>query len=82
MKKPENARAEKKMIIPTRSPALGLLAGWGRFPIIFAEKARRLGIPVVCVGVRDEASPELEPLVDRFYWAGLAKLGRMIRCFK
>ena len=61
---------------------IGLLAGWGRLPILFAEKARTLGLPVVCVGLRDEASPELIPLVERFYWAGLAKLGRMIRCFK
>ena len=65
----------------TRAP-IGLLAGWGRFPIVFAEKARRLQIPVVCVGIREEASPELIPLVERFHWAGLAKLGRMIRCFK
>jgi len=61
---------------------VGLLAGSGRFPILFAEKARQLGIPVVCVGIRDEAADELVPLVDRFYWVGLAKLGRMIRCFK
>lgn len=65
-----------------RVAPIGLLAGWGRFPIVFAEKARRLHIPVVCVGIREEASPELIPLVERFHWAGLAKLGRMIRCFK
>ena len=61
---------------------IGLLAGSGRFPILFAEKARRLGLPVVCVGISDEAPAELIPLVDRFYWAGLTRLGRMIRCFK
>lgn len=61
---------------------VGLLAGSGRFPILFAEKAKQLGIPVVCVGINDEASPDLISLVDRFYWTGLAKLGRMIRCFK
>jgi DUF1009 family protein len=61
---------------------IGLLAGSGRFPILFAQKARGLGIPVVGVGIRDEASPELAALVDRFYWAGVARLGRMIRCFK
>ena len=64
------------------SEPVGLLAGSGRFPVLFAEKARRLGIPVVCVGVRHEAPPELAGLVDRFYWAGVARLGRMIRCFK
>src|SRR5438477_11393394 len=61
---------------------VGLLAGWGRFPILFAEKARALDIPVVCVGVRHEAAPELAPLVRRFYWTGLAKIGRTIRCFR
>jgi UDP-2,3-diacylglucosamine hydrolase len=61
---------------------VGLLAGRGRFPIVFAEKARQLGIPVVCVGVRGEAPPELAGMVERFYWARVAALGRMIRCFK
>jgi UDP-2,3-diacylglucosamine hydrolase len=67
---------------PERRTPIGLLAGSGRFPIVFAEKARRLALPVVCVGIRDEAAPDLAGLVDRFYWAGLARLGRMIRCFK
>src|SRR6266545_4203638 len=61
---------------------VGLLAGSGRFPVIFAEKARSLGIPVVCVGVSYEAPPELQGLVSRFYWANITRLGRMIRCFK
>ena len=37
---------------------------------------------VVCGGIRYEVSPELANLVDRFYWAGVAHLGRMIRCFQ
>jgi DUF1009 family protein len=65
-----------------RQRPIGLLAGSGRFPILFAEKARHLGIPVVCVGIRGEAAPDLADLVQRFYWTGLARLGRMIRCFK
>src|SRR5882762_4548228 len=68
--------------IRNSSLPIGLLAGSGRFPIIFAEKARNLGMRVVCVGIRYEASPELANLVDRFYWAGVAHLGRMIRCFQ
>jgi DUF1009 family protein len=65
-----------------RPAAVGLLAGFGRFPVLFAEKARSLGLPVVCVGIRGMAPPELAGLVERFYWAGIARLGRMIRCFK
>jgi UDP-2,3-diacylglucosamine hydrolase len=61
---------------------IGLLAGWGRFPELFADKARSLGHRVVCVGIRGEAEPALAEKVDTFYWAGIARLGRMIRCFK
>ena len=39
-------------------------------------------MPVVCVGIRGEASPELVPLVQRFYWTRPTQMGRMIRCFK
>jgi DUF1009 family protein len=61
---------------------VGLLAGWGRFPVAFAEKARAMGLPVVCVGLRGEASPELAGLVERFHWSGVARMGRVIRLFK
>ena len=61
---------------------IGLLAGSGRFPLAFAEKARRVGRPVVCVGLRHEASVELRRVVDVFHWSGLGRLGRTIRCFK
>src|SRR5438874_1134964 len=64
------------------SPPIGLLAGGGRFPIVFAERARSLGIAVVGVGLRDEADPQLARLVQRFDWVSIARLGRMIRCFK
>ena len=70
------------MLDPRSAPPVGLLAGSGRLPVAFAEKARSLGVPVVCVGIRGEAGPELAGLVDRFYWAGVARLGRIIRCFK
>src|SRR5581483_896851 len=61
---------------------IGLLAGWGRFPILFAEAARRAGLPVVGVGIRAEASPALAGLCSRFYWCRISALGRMIRLFQ
>jgi DUF1009 family protein len=65
--------------IPKR---IGLLAGYGRFPILFAEAARRAGYEVACVAIRDAASHELANAVDSFRWIGIAKLGGMIRCFR
>lgn len=67
---------------PDRGRPIGLLAGAGRFPVLFAEKARGLGLQVVCVGFRGIAAPELPGLVHRFYWCGLARLARMINCFR
>ncbi len=51
-------------------------------PILFAEKPKSIGLPVVCVGLRDEASPELEAMVDRVFWTGIGKLNRMFGSFK
>lgn len=72
----------------TRRPAsmsgrtVGLLAGSGRFPILFAEAARRQGWEVACVGIRYEAPEELRTLCASFHDVGVSKLGRMIRTFR
>ncbi len=61
---------------------IGLLAGSGRFPILFAEAARRQGYDVACVGVRYEAPDALRDLCASFETIGVSKLGSMIRAFK
>ena len=67
---------------PRFSGRVGLLAGGGRFPVYFADAARKQGIEVVCVAIAGHADPQLQHSVDRFHWNGFAKLGRMIRLFK
>lgn len=74
---------------PSRTPsnedtrqAIGLLAGWGRYPIVVAETLRRHGYEVHCLGVKDHADPALAKICDRFDWIGLGKLGRAIRWFQ
>jgi DUF1009 family protein len=59
-----------------------LLAGSGRFPILFAESAKRHGLKVACVGIRYEAPAVLEELCDSFEIVGVSKLGGMIRSFE
>src|SRR5262245_23593831 len=61
---------------------IGLLAGYGRFPVLFAEAARRAQLQVVCVAIRHCASPDLAERVHQFHWVGIAKLGQMIRTFR
>jgi DUF1009 family protein len=65
-----------------RAQPIGLLAGSGRFPIVFAEKARAIGLRVVCIGIRGEADAALPGVCERFDWSSPARLGRMIRLFK
>jgi DUF1009 family protein len=60
----------------------GLIAGSGRFPILALEEARRLGHEVVAIGIKEEASAEIEPLAASCYWISLGDLGRLIDILK
>jgi DUF1009 family protein len=76
---------QPQLKIRDRSPEperIGLLAGSGRFPITFAEAARRQGHRVFCVGVMGMAGDELAAVCDRFVTAPISRVGRAIRLFK
>ncbi|QDT64386.1 LpxI family protein [Calycomorphotria hydatis] len=61
---------------------IGLLAGAGRFPIVFAEEAEQQGYRVFCLGVAGLASEELQETCSFFHTAPLARIGWAIRMFK
>lgn len=61
---------------------IGLLAGSGRFPLVFAESARREGHSVHGVGVEGLYPEELPSLCDSFGTTQLSRIGRAIRLFK
>lgn len=61
---------------------IGLLAGWGRFPLLVAEDLARQGCDTFCLGVKDHADPQLQRLCAHFEWVGLGKLGAAIRYFR
>ena len=65
----------------TREP-VGLLACGGRFPVVFAEKARECGIPVVCVAAYGMADPVLQSLCTEFTWLRRMSIGTIIRAFR
>ena len=61
----------------------GLVAAWGRYPIVVAEALRRQGYRVICVGVRDHAdAAALRPLCDEYRDISWARLGEAIRYFR
>jgi len=61
---------------------IGIIAGGGQFPILFAQAARKEGLTVVAVAHEKESLPELEQAVDRFAWVKLGQLGRIISFFQ
>lgn len=67
---------------PPPGTKVGLLAGSGRFPILFAEGAKRQGYDVYCVGVRYEAPEELRTICQDFRIRGVSKLGGMMHDFR
>ncbi|MBY0513350.1 MAG: UDP-2,3-diacylglucosamine diphosphatase LpxI [Gemmataceae bacterium] len=67
---------------PTGRGPVGLLACAGRLPVVFAEKARECGIPVVCVGVAGLADPALRSICSEYHPLRRAALGYVIRTFR
>jgi UDP-2,3-diacylglucosamine hydrolase len=61
---------------------IGLIAGKGQFPLLFAEAAGRLGLEVVAVAHQGETDPSLESLAHECYWISVGQLGKLIRAFK
>jgi hypothetical protein len=61
---------------------IGLIAGKGQFPLLFARAARRRGFEVVAVAHRGETDPALEPLSHQCQWISVGQLGKLIRAFK
>ena len=61
---------------------IGLIAGGGQFPLLFAEAARERGRRVVAVAHLNETMPELEVKADVIRWVKLGQLGKIISLFK
>ena len=59
-----------------------MIAGSGRFPVLALESARRSGMDVVVIAIKEEASAEIEPLASRCYWISLGALSRLIEICK
>lgn len=64
------------------SERIGIIAGGGQFPLLFAEAAKAQGRTVVAVGHRNETDPRLEEIAAYFSWVKLGQLGKIIKFFK
>ena len=63
-------------------PPIGLVAGWGSFPVEVARSLVQQGNRVCCVAITGHASTDLESICDHVKWSGVGKLGGHLRYFR
>jgi len=61
---------------------IGLIAGNGKFPLMFAQAARRQGLEVVAIAIKKDTSSWITPLVKKVYWVTLQDYAKMFDIFK
>ncbi len=64
------------------SSPIGLIAGQGKFPILFAEAARAKGERIVAVAIREETSKRLKHFVDKIFWISAGELQKLFKILK
>lgn len=61
---------------------LGLIAGNGKFPILFARTAKAKNIKVVAAAVKGDTSVFLKPFVDELTWFKVGELKKLFEYFR
>jgi len=67
---------------PSDDKLIGLIAGDGRFPIIFADNVRRLGFTVSAIAHVGSTLPELEYHVERIHWVKIGQFSKALAALK
>lgn len=60
----------------------GLIAGNGKFPFLVIDGARRGGVELAVVAIKEETDPEIEKIARNITWVGIGQLSKMISFFK
>jgi hypothetical protein len=61
---------------------IGLLAGWGEYPVVIARTLRARGCRVIGIGVKGHADVRLRDDCDAYTELGMGKLGAALRFFR
>lgn len=73
--------ADNQELKQTAHNRVGLIAGSGQFPLLFAHAARQAAVRVFAVGFDGETDPALSRYVDEFHMLKLGQLNKLIRAF-
>src|SRR5258706_2468203 len=60
----------------------GLIAGNGQFPFLVVEGARRAGVSLAVVAIKEETDARIDKVAENVTWVGIGQLGKMISFFK
>ena len=58
---------------------IGLVAGWGEFPVRVAQALKRQGFEVHCAAIRDHADPLLAEICHGYQEFGYGRMGAQVR---
>jgi UDP-2,3-diacylglucosamine hydrolase len=61
---------------------IGLIAGSGKLPHLFAQAAREHGLRVIAVGHQGETERDLEAQVDALTWVKVGQVNGIVRAFQ
>lgn len=61
---------------------VGLIAGWGRYPIYLAEALKQQGTKVYCMGIVNHSDPRLKEICDDWIPLGLGRLQTAFQYFR
>ena len=61
---------------------IGLIAGNRKFPILFAQAAKKKNCSIVAIAVKGDTSPKLKKFADKIYWIGINEFHRLGEIFK
>jgi DUF1009 family protein len=60
---------------------IGLIAGSGQFPLLFARAAREKGWQIYAAAYREEAHPDLSRYAESMEWVYVGQINRLIKFF-
>lgn len=60
---------------------IGLIAGGGELPVIFAKEARKKGVKVIGFAIKGLALPDLEGACDKVHWLGTNQIMKGLLLF-
>ncbi len=62
---------------------LGLIAGNGKFPLLFAKCAKeKANLRIIAIAIKGDTSRQLKSLVDELYWVSAGEFKKMLNILK